>query len=154
MQFKRFTTVIFSVFLVFALSSCSNNSEQNKLHDGQTNINQNDKHVTKRVGMVIGVRPDRVSAYEALHADSSHGVRDLLDKYHMHNFSIFIKRFPDGKYYEFGYYEYTGNNYEKDMAALAREPRNIEWLKRTDPMQIPLKGEKGWAIMNKVYYNK
>jgi hypothetical protein len=35
-----------------------------------------------RVGMIIGIKPDKISAYEALHAASNQGVRDLLDKYH------------------------------------------------------------------------
>jgi len=38
--------------------------------------------------MVIGIKPDRIAAYEALHAASNPGVRDLLKKYHIHNFSI------------------------------------------------------------------
>ena len=40
-----------------------------------------------------------------------------------------------------------------DMAKMAAEPRNQAWLKVTDAMQIPLKGEKTWATMNQVYYN-
>mgnify|MGYP001556223052 CR=1 FL=1 len=60
-----------------------------------------------RVGMVIGIKPDKITAYEALHAASNSGVRDLLAKYHMHNFSIYIHRLDDGKFYLFGYYEYT-----------------------------------------------
>ena len=144
------STALCAIFLI----SCSNNKLKNKLHNTSAEIHGKVEQVTKRIGMVIGLKPDKVSAYEALHADSSKGVRDLLNKYHMHNFSIFVKKFPDGKYYEFGYYEYTGNNYEKDMAALAKEPRNIAWLKKTDPLQIPLKGTKGWSIMKQVYFNK
>jgi len=106
----------------------------------------------KRVGMVIGVRPEKIQEYRALHADSNPGVRDLLNKYNMHNFSIFLHEI-DGKFYEFGYYEYTGDNYEEDMAKLDAEPRTKQWLKICDPMQLPLKGEKSWAIMEQVYYN-
>jgi L-rhamnose mutarotase len=111
----------------------------------------------KRVGMVIGIRPEKIQEYKELHADSNPGVRDLLNKYNMHNFSIFLHEI-DGKFYEFGYYEYTGNNYEEDMAKLAAEklaaePRNKRWLKICDPMQVPLKGEKSWAIMERVYHN-
>jgi L-rhamnose mutarotase len=152
MLFKRTLTYAIAILLGIMTSACTkNNVENNK---SALNKNQNQGEVTKRVGMVIGVKPDKVAAYEALHADNNPGVRDLLNKYHMQNFSIFIKKFPNGKYYEFGYYEYTGNNYEKDMADLAKESRNIEWLEKTDPMQIPLEGENGWAIMQKVYYNK
>ncbi len=107
----------------------------------------------KRVGMVIGIRPDKIEQYKALHADTNPGVRDLLNKYNIHNFSIFLTKI-DGKWYEFGYYEYTGDNYQADMAALDAEPRNKEWLKICDPMQIPLPGHKSWAEMEQVYYNE
>ena len=56
----------------------------------------------KRVGMVIGLKSDVVGEYKRLHADDHPGVRDLLEKYHMHNFSIFLQKMPDGKWYEFG----------------------------------------------------
>jgi L-rhamnose mutarotase len=103
--------------------------------------------------MVIGVHPDRISAYEALHAASNAGVRDLLTKYHMHNFSIFIHQLENDRYYLFGYYEYTGSDYKADMEKLAAEPRNQQWLSTTDPMQIPLPGEHSWSIMREVYRN-
>jgi L-rhamnose mutarotase len=108
---------------------------------------------SQRIGMVIGIKPNKISAYEALHAASNPGVRDLLTKYHMHNFSIFIHQFDDGKYYLFGYYEYTGTDYKADMAKLSAEPRNQQWLSTTDPLQIPLSGEKSWAMMQEVYHN-
>ena len=107
----------------------------------------------KRVGMVIGIHPEHIDEYKRLHADDNSGVRDLLRKYHMQNFSIFLAEI-DGKWYEFGYYEYTGKNFEADMSELAKEPRNIEWLKTCDSMQIPLSGEKGWHVMEQVYLNE
>jgi L-rhamnose mutarotase len=108
----------------------------------------------QRIGMVIGMRPDRITAYEAIHAASHHGVRDLLNKYHMHNFSIFLHQLDNGQYYLFGYYEYAGDDYKADMAKLAAEPRNQEWLSNTDAMQIPLPGEKSWSVMREVFFNK
>jgi len=117
-------------------------------NDGQ----QADQSGVKRVGMVIKLKPEAIDEYRRLHADSNPGVRDLLNKYHMHNFSIFLHKI-DGEWYEFGYYEYTGDDFEADMAKLAKEPRNIEWLKVCDPMQLPLEGEDGWAEMEQVYYN-
>jgi L-rhamnose mutarotase len=71
----------------------------------------------------------------------------------MHNFSIFIHQLDDGRYYLFGYYEYTGTDYKGDMAQLATEPRNQKWLSVTDPMQIPLPGEKSWTKTQEVYHN-
>lgn len=107
----------------------------------------------QRIGIVIGIKPDRISAYEALHAASNPGVRDLLEKYHMHNFSIFIQKLDGGQYYLFGYYEYMGTDYKADMEKLAAEPRNKKWLSMTDPMQIPLAGESSWKTMSEVYHN-
>jgi len=106
----------------------------------------------KRVGMVIGIKPENIAEYKRLHANSNTGVRDLLNKYHMDNFSIFLQQI-EGKWYEFGYYEYTGDNFDADMAELAKEPRNIAWLKVCDSMQNPLPGEKSWTKMERVYYN-
>ena len=106
----------------------------------------------KRVGMVIKLKPEAIDEYRRLHADSNPGVRDLLNKYHMHNFSIYIQEI-EGKWYEFGYYEYTGDDYDGDMAKLAGEPRNIEWLKLCNPMQIPLPGSQSWTQMEPVYHN-
>lgn len=125
---------IATVLLLTALTGCSQN------------------HV-RGVGMVVGIRPEKIDSYKELHADDNPGVRDLLNKYNMHNFSIFLTQI-DGKWYEFGYYEYTGDDYEADMNKLAQEPRNIEWLSVCDPMQIPLKGEKSWKIMERVFYNR
>ena len=106
----------------------------------------------KRVGMVIELKPQYIEKYKAVHADSNPGVRDLLNKYHMHNFTIFLHEI-DGKYYEFGYYEYTGDDFEGDMAKLDAEPRNKTWLTIRDPMQKPLKGYDSWAEMEVVYRN-
>lgn len=107
----------------------------------------------QRIGIVIGIKPDRISAYEALHSASNTGVRDLLNKYHIHNFSIFIHQLADNRYYLFGYYEYTGRDYKADMERLAAEPRNQQWLSMTDPMQAPLLGERSWSVMREVYNN-
>ncbi len=106
----------------------------------------------KRVGMVIGLKPECIDKYKEVHANDHPGVRDLLEKYNLRNFSIYLHKI-DGKWYEFGYYEYTGDDFDGDMKKLSAEPRNIEWLKMCDPMQLPLEGETSWAIMEEVYYN-
>jgi len=79
-------------------------------------------------------------------------VRDLLGKYHLRNFSIFLHQIA-GKWYEFGYYEYRGDDFEEDMRKLSAEPRNKAWLEVCDPMQLPLEGHCSWAHMEMVYHN-
>jgi L-rhamnose mutarotase len=105
----------------------------------------------QRFGMAIGLRDDRLDEYKALHAGP--GVRDLLAAANIRNFNIFVHRLPDGKLYEFAYYEYVGTDYAADMARLVAEPRHIAWLARCDPMQEPLPGAAGWTIMEQVYHN-
>ena len=112
------------------------------------------KSEVKRIGMVIRIKPEKIADYKHLHADSNPGVRDLLRKANIRNFSIFLRQFDDGQYYLFAYYEYVGTDYENDMAKLAAEPRNKAWLSVTDAMQIPLKGERSWARMEEVYHNQ
>jgi L-rhamnose mutarotase len=111
------------------------------------------KKEVKRVGMVIKIKPEYIEEYKTVHSDSNAGVRDLLIKANMRNFSIFLHQLDDGNWYEFGYYEYTGDDFEADMAKLDKHPRNIEWLKICDPMQVPLDGYEGWAEMEQVYFN-
>lgn len=144
---RKMRVLLLLVLFSFVILSCQK-SEEN------TPMEQQAKKEVKRVGMVIGLKADQVEEYKRVHADSHEGVRDLLTKYNMHNFSIFLHQFDNGKYYLFGYYEYTGDDFEADMAALAKEERNIEWLSMTDPMQIPFEGENSWSIMERVYYNE
>lgn len=142
---KQITGIILLFFIFIFVMNCSPKKSE------KTGIES--KKIMKRVGMVVGINPENITEYKRLHADDNPGVRDLLNKYHLNNFSIFLTEI-DGKWYEFGYYEYTGNNFEEDMAKLAKEPRNIAWLKMCDPMQIPLPGEKGWREMEQVYFNQ
>ena len=144
-QIKNILGVSLPLLLIMISVNCSNEASDGMENAGTKTI--------KRVGMVVGIHPDRIEEYKRLHADDNPGVRDLLRKYHMENFSIFLTEI-EGKWYEFGYYEYTGDDFEADMAALAGEPRNIEWLQICDPMQIPLPGEKGWREMERVYFNR
>lgn len=147
--FKSFLGMVIVVCL-FAFSSCHPGNQQKNKGNNDSKLNPD----VMRIGMVIKIDSLRIKEYLTLHADSNPGVRDLLTKYHMRNFSIFMTQLEDGNYYEFGYYEYKGNNYEADMAALDAEPRNKEWLKICDPMQIPLKGETSWKKMKQFYFNK
>jgi L-rhamnose mutarotase len=117
-------------------------------------INQKEHKEMKRVGMVVKIKNDKLEEYKKLHSDNNPGVRHLLTKYNMRNFSIFMVQLADGDWYEFGYYEYWGDDLEGDMAKLDAEPENIKWLEKCDPMQegiIP--GQKGWKEMERIYYN-
>jgi len=106
----------------------------------------------RRFGQVIGLRPESVEAYKALHAGP--GVRHLLRQANIRNFCIFLRKMDDGSFLEFACFEYVGADYAADMAWLAAQPGNQAWLALCDPMQIPLAGEKSWAAMEEIYFNE
>ena len=147
--FKLFSGIFIAVSLC-VFNSCYFSNQENDVKKTE-DLSHSD---VKRIGMVIRIDSSKIKDYRELHADSNPGVSDLLQKYNLRNFSIFLTRLDDGNYYEFGYYEYTGHNYESDMAALDAEPRNKEWLKICDPLQIPLKGETSWKKMEQIFLNK
>ncbi len=139
-SYLKFTILILFSFVILTIQiSCG--------------VSKTSESEVKRVGMVIKIRKDKIEEYKRLHSANNPGVRDLLNKYNLRNFSIFLHKLDDGDYYEFGYYEYAGDDFESDMANLAMEPRNVEWLKICDPMQIQLIGYNGWAEMEQVYFN-
>jgi L-rhamnose mutarotase len=151
--------LIIIILFTSLLSSCKTRNSGIAENDGtglkkpDLTIGVSDHKNVRRVGMVIKINPERIEEYLAAHADTNPGVRDLLTRYNMRNFSIFMTRLEDGNYYAFGYYEYWGNDFDGDMAKLAAEPRNIEWLKLCDPMQIPVKGNTSWKNMETIFFN-
>ena len=111
----------------------------------------NEENGIRRIGMVIGLKEERIAAYRMLH--DGPGVRDLPRAYNILDFNIFLQKLPDCRFYEFVYYEYHGTDYEADIAKLAKEPRNIAWLKRAGPTQTPLDNHKSWAVMERIFFN-
>jgi L-rhamnose mutarotase len=105
-----------------------------------------------RFGMVIGLRGECKDSYVELHRGP--GIRELLREANIRNFSIFLHRLPDGKLYEFAYYEYAGHNYKADMEKLAASERNKAWLELCDPMQVPLPGGNSWTLMEPIFFNQ
>ena len=144
--------VLSLVFFVSLFVSCIN-KEPGKEDAKYSDMNYEKHKYVKRIGMLIKIKPDKLDAYIELHADTNAGVRHLLSKYNMRNFSIFMTQLEDGNYYEFGYWEYWGDDYEGDMKKIEAEPENKAWLTLCDPMQISLKGEATWKHMERIYHN-
>ncbi len=109
----------------------------------------------KRYGMVIGLEESRLEEYKELHAAVWPEVLAMIKKCHIENYSIYLRKFDDGKFYLFSYFEHRGNDYEADMAAMAADPATQRWWKLCIPCQIPLR-ERGedewWAPMDEVFH--
>ena len=109
----------------------------------------------KRYGMVIGLREDKIDEYRRLHQAVWPEVLAKIRECNIRNYSIFLRRLPDGRYYLFSYFEYAGDDFDADMARMAADPATQEWWKLCGPCQIPLadraEGE-WWAGMEEVFH--
>ncbi len=104
----------------------------------------------KRYGMVLKVRPEKFAEYKRLHAAVWPEVLDMIATCNISNYSIYHK---DG--FLFSYFEYTGDDFEGDMAKMAADPRTQEWWSICKPCQQPLETRnegEWWANMEEVFH--
>ena len=95
----------------------------------------------RRIGQVIGIRPQDIEEYERIHADAWPTILATIKKANIQNYTIF--RY---EHLLFAYMEYTGTDYEADMAMIAADPETQRWWKITDAMQcqVPESREGEW----------
>ncbi|HPA45293.1 MAG TPA: L-rhamnose mutarotase [bacterium] len=105
--------------------------------------------------MVIGVNPEKVEEYKELHRNVWPGVLKMIKECHIENYSIYMHELDDGRIYLFSYFEYTGDDFEADMAKMAADKTTQEWWSHCEPCQIPIKNRKEgdwWANMEEVFH--
>jgi L-rhamnose mutarotase len=104
----------------------------------------------KRVGQVINVRPERIDEYERIHAAVWPGVLEAIHRANIRNYTIYRHGTQ-----LFASFEYVGEAYEADMAAMAADPIVREWWVLTDAMQEPFPDrEPGawWTTIPEVFH--
>jgi L-rhamnose mutarotase len=108
-----------------------------------------------RYGSVIGLRADKISEYKKLHAAIWPAVAKAVKESNIRNYSIYLRKLPDGKHYLFSYFEYVGDDFQADMERLAANSEVKRWWSVTDACQEPLadrgKGE-WWGAMEEVFH--
>jgi L-rhamnose mutarotase len=87
----------------------------------------------KRVASVIGLPAENVEEYERLHAAVWPEVLARLSASNVSNYSIY--RYGD---LLISYFEYTGDDYAADMAAMAADPATQRWWALCEPLQRPV----------------
>ncbi|MBE3112899.1 MAG: L-rhamnose mutarotase [Acidobacteria bacterium] len=118
-------------------------------------VSGNSPERVERYGMVIGIKPEKIEYYKKLHAAAWPGVLAKIRECHIRKYSIYFREVEKGQYLLFSYFEYTGGDFEADMARMAADPTTREWWKETDPCQspIPTRGEKEfWSRMEEVFH--
>lgn len=109
----------------------------------------------QRYGSIIGLNADRIAEYRGLHAAVWPGVLARIKDCHIRNYSIFLRRLPDGRHYLFSYFEYTGTDFSADMARMAADPTTREWWNVCMPCQEPLPDRapgEWWAAAEEVFH--
>ncbi|WP_344104690.1 L-rhamnose mutarotase [Myceligenerans crystallogenes] len=105
----------------------------------------------QRFAFVVDVVPERREEYLRLHAAVWPEIEAALSAHHVTNYSIFL--IEDTL---FGYYEYTGDDYQADLAAVDADPVTKEWLARTDPCQVAFGRDArpgdGWRRLTEVWH--
>src|SRR5665647_1580140 len=146
---------ILSILICLFLVSCNENQKREssaytKIDMLKDSGKKKFVHTILRMGMVTGIKPDKIKYYKQLHAKVWPAVLKKIDECNIHNYSIYLQKI-EGKYFLFSYFEYTGTNFDKDMKKMAADTATQRWWKETDPTQIPFPEaaaqKKVWANM-------
>lgn len=106
----------------------------------------------QRMGMMIGLMPDKVEDYKRLHSAVWPEILAKISECNITNYTIFLKE-PENVL--FGYWEYVGKDFEADMKNMADDPRTREWWSVCSPCQDPVstrKKDEWWAMMEEVFH--
>jgi L-rhamnose mutarotase len=106
----------------------------------------------KRMGMVIGIAPERIAEYRRLHAAVWPGVLSRIAACNIRNYTIFLRE-PENLL--FAAWDYHGTDIAADLAAMAEDPETRRWWALTDPCQRPLASRapgEHWAAMEEVFH--
>jgi len=106
----------------------------------------------KRMGFVLGIRPEAIAEYKRLHADVWPGVLAMIARCNIRNYSIYLRE-PENLL--FASFEYHGEDFAADSAIMAADPETQRWWAICGPMQVPLesRGEgEWWAPMEEVFH--
>lgn len=109
----------------------------------------------KRYASIIALPDVHLAEYKRLHAAVWPDVLAMIRRCHIRNYSIYLRRLPDGKHYLFSYFEYTGKDFDADMALIAADPVTEEWWKLCKPLQEPLPDRAAgewWAEAEEVFH--
>lgn len=106
----------------------------------------------KRYGMAVKLKKNKINFYKKNHAAVWPEILKELKKININNYSIFLK--DD---YLFGYLEYSGSNFEKDIEKMEKIPIVDKWNKLMVDCFIPFPGtvnNSSWEMMDDIFYMK
>jgi L-rhamnose mutarotase len=109
----------------------------------------------QRYGQVLEVKPEKIEEYKRLHADVWPGVLKQIKECHIQHYSIYLGEAQKGRWYLFAYFEYTGDDFDADMARMAADPATQKWWDVCMPCQQPVPTRREgewWHTMEEVFH--
>ena len=106
----------------------------------------------KRYGQILKLRPEHRDDYVRRHAEVWPAVLEQIRRSNIRDYTIW----RDGEDL-FASFDYVGDDFEVDMAAMAADPETQRWWKLTDAMQEPLPDrEPGawWKTLREVFHTE
>lgn len=86
----------------------------------------------RRFGQLAQIKPGQVEKYKNLHVGIGPEVVEQFRKHHVQNYSIYMKELQQGQDpYLFSYFEYTGKDFDGDMAKMMENPAMRKWQDST-----------------------
>ena len=79
----------------------------------------------------------------------------MIEQCNIRNYSIYVKRLPDGHDYLFSYFEYVGDDFAADMKKMAVDPETQRWWAVCKPCLVPvdeLPPGEVWAPADEVFH--
>ena len=106
----------------------------------------------QRMGWVIGIRPERIAEYKALHAQVWPRVLERISACGIRNYTIYLRE-PENLL--FAHFEYHGDDFERDTGRMASDEETRRWWALTEPCQLGLdsrKEDEWWAPLVEVFH--
>jgi L-rhamnose mutarotase len=103
-----------------------------------------------RRGETIKLKEEGLKKYAEYHANPRPEVNKMITECNLTNYTIFQRGDT-----LFAYYEYVGDNFEKDMEKMANDKATQDWWDIVKPLMQPLKDKKKdefWSLMDEVYH--
>jgi len=108
----------------------------------------------KRLASVIGIAEKNILPYTQMHAAVWPGVLASIERCNIHDYSIYLGQPQPDQYLLFSYFEYVGDNFDKDMSSIGDEVTQVWWT-YTAPLQTPLPTRKPgehWAAAEELFH--
>ena len=105
---------------------------------------------TKRYAMAVRLKDEKRDFYIENHANVWPEVLSELKKIKIKNYSIFLK-----EDFMFGYLEYEGSDFDKDMAEMQKIPIVQKWTDLMISCFNPFPGNENndsWVLMDEIFY--